>query len=90
MQKISLSKEFNPRSKTTWDNYLACGVAEGFEESSGFDQTVEAWAYLISTGLAWQLQGWFGRAANELIEKGLIDRSGHISWAVVDRGALNA
>lgn len=75
---------FNPRSGTKWTSYLATGIAEGFEESDSFDQTVEAWAYLINTGLAYQLQGWFGRNAAAIIDAGSIDNNGHINWDLVD------
>jgi hypothetical protein len=34
------------------------------------DEEVEAWQYLIDTGLAWQLQGWYGRTAQRLINEG--------------------
>ena len=34
------------------------------------DEEVEAWQYLIDTGLAWQLQGWDGRTAQRLINDG--------------------
>ena len=34
------------------------------------DEEVEAWQYLIDTGLAWQLQGWYGRTAQRLINDG--------------------
>jgi len=53
------------------DNYTAVGLAEGFIEPEQEGQVIEAWQHLIDTGLAWQLQGWFGRMANLLIEQGL-------------------
>ena len=53
------------------DSYTATGIAEGFIEADSEDQVIEAWQTLIDTGLAWQLQGWFGRQANRLIEEGI-------------------
>lgn len=35
------------------------------------DEEVEAWQYLIDTGLVWQLQGSYGRTAQRLIEEGV-------------------
>ena len=55
-------------------NYEAVGIAEGFIESSSKEEVIEAWQYLVDTGLAWQLQGWFGRTAQTLIENGIIKR----------------
>lgn len=52
------------------DSYTATGIAEGFIEATDNDQVIEAWQTLIDTGLAWQLQGWFGRQAQRLIEEG--------------------
>jgi hypothetical protein len=54
------------------DSYNAVGIAEGFVEAESEDQVLEAWQYLVNSGLAWQLQGWFGRTASHLIEQGLI------------------
>lgn len=51
--------------------YEATGLAEGFIEGTREEQ-LEAWQYLVDTGLAWKLQGWFGRAATALIEAGEI------------------
>ena len=53
--------------------YEAVGIAEGFVESDSEEQVVEAWQYLVDTGLAWQLQGHFGRTARTLIEEGVIN-----------------
>ena len=53
------------------DTYTAVGLAEGFIEADSQEQVIEAWQYLIDTGLAWQLQGWFGRTAAHLISEGI-------------------
>mgnify|MGYP001359216354 FL=1 len=53
------------------DNYTAIGLAEGFIEADSEEQVIEAWQHLIDTGLAWSLQGSFGRAAVALIEQGI-------------------
>ena len=56
--------------------YLATAIAEGFCEGEGAseDEQIIAWQYLIDTGMAWSLQGWFGRRASELIEAGICHR----------------
>ena len=56
------------------NTYNAVGIAEGFIEAESEDQIIEAWQTLIDTGLAWQLQGWFGRQAQYLIEEGICTR----------------
>lgn len=53
------------------DLYTATGIAEGWIESTSEEQSIEAWQYLINTGAAWCLQGWFGRVAADLIEQGI-------------------
>ena len=54
------------------DTYRAVGLAEGFESGTE-DEVIAAWQLLVDTGLAWQLQGWFGRTARALIERGVIN-----------------
>jgi hypothetical protein len=55
------------------DNYKAVGLAEGFEEGTE-EEVIEAWQYLVDTGLVWKLQGIFGRQAAALIEAGIIHK----------------
>jgi hypothetical protein len=63
--------------------YDAVGIAEGFIEPESEEQVIEAWhpqglrseaeqQYLHDTQLAYRLQGWFGRTAQNLLEQGII------------------
>jgi hypothetical protein len=54
------------------DAYTATGIAEGFIEADSEEQVLAAWQHLVDTGLAWQLQGSFGRTARQLINQGVI------------------
>ena len=51
--------------------YLATAYAEGFceGESGTEEEQICAWQWLIDTGTCWQLQGFFGRTAESLIEQ---------------------
>lgn len=53
------------------DDLTAVQIAEGQIEVDTQDEVIEAWQHLIDTGLCWQLQGWFGRTAFELLAKGI-------------------
>jgi len=52
-------------------DYQAVGLAEGWIEGTE-DQILDAWQHLHDTGLAYKLQGWFGRTAQDLLEAGEI------------------
>lgn len=52
------------------DSFTAVMIAEGVYQAESEQQYIEAWQLLIDTGMAWSLQGWFGRTAQNLIEEG--------------------
>jgi len=64
--------------KIKMDSYRACAIAEGFCEGEGAskEEQIEAWQYLINTGLCWKLQGWYGRTARDLIVAGVCKPAG--------------
>ena len=76
----------NQKSTIEWTSYLATAYAEGFCEGEGATliEQLEAWAVLIQTRLAYSLQGFFGRTASNLIQKGIISEIGVIDWEVVE------
>lgn len=72
----------NQRSDVVWTSYLACGKIEGFEDLDA--EEIEAWAYLISTGDCWTLQGSYGRGAKQLLEAGYVSEKGVINWGFLE------
>ena len=54
------------------NDYRATGLAEGWIHTDDENEIIEAWQYLHDTGLAYRLQGWFGRTAQSLLEAGEI------------------
>ena len=54
------------------DSYTAVGIAEGFVQAESEQQVIQAWQYLHDTRMGYQLQGWFGRTLNQLLEEGVI------------------
>lgn len=56
--------------------YMATSIAEGFCEGEGAseEQQIDAWQYLHDTKIAYSLQGWFGRTAQNLIKQGIIEK----------------
>ena len=53
------------------EGYRAVGLADGFIRGSQAEQ-LKAWTYLVESGKAWQLEGWFARRAIELLADGRI------------------
>lgn len=53
------------------NQFTAIGIVEGFVDADSEEQVVEAWQFLIDTGIAWHLQGYFGRQAAALIDQGV-------------------
>ncbi len=53
--------------------YKATVIVEGFNEgeNASKEDQINAWQYLIDTGKAWSLQGWYGRTATRLIQDGI-------------------
>ena len=51
----------------------AVGIAEGWIEAENEQEVIDAWQQLHDTGLAYKLQGWFGRTARDLINEGIIN-----------------
>ena len=54
-------------------DFDATMIAEGVQEPVSDAQYIQAWQHLVDTGLAWTLQGWFGRRAKQLIDAGVIN-----------------
>jgi hypothetical protein len=60
----------------TFTPQSACAIVEQQVASDIFEETA-AWQYLIDTGLAWRLQGWYGRTAKRLIDDGYCTYTDH-------------
>jgi len=70
------------------EGYRAIGLADGFIIGSEAEQ-LKAWTYLVTSGRAWELEGWFVRRAIELLatDKITVNRKVLPVWvrAEVDR-----
>lgn len=69
---INRSHDHAHAGKTSgMDAYTAVSLAEGIVDGDD-DEILAAWQYLVDSGLAWTLQGWFGRQAAAMINSGLL------------------
>lgn len=62
------------------NNFDATMIVEGQWELAGVEPSEEAFLeacqHLIDTGLAWSLQGYFGRTCQHMIDEGHCQRGG--------------
>jgi len=69
----------NNEASTLVDNIIA------YEQGELNDREIVClFADLVRSGMAWSLQGHYGRTANALIKEGWIDREGNVSLAVLE------
>jgi hypothetical protein len=76
----------NQKTEIRWTPYLAIAYAEGFleGENATLSEQIEAWAVIAKLKLHRDLQGFFGRTVNHLIEQSIIDWDGNINWLVIE------
>ena len=60
------------------DDYRAVMIVEGVENVESPVEYLQAVSYLIETGMAWSLQGFFGRTCARFIDEGIISKTGEI------------
>ncbi len=72
--------QHKPDEEKKMDTFKATMIAEGEYAMAGYvqgaqptdEEIIEAWQLLHDTGLAYKMQGWFGRVAKSLLDRGMI------------------
>jgi hypothetical protein len=64
------------KNQSSFDLVSAIMEYEAGEMSE--EDTLKLFSHLIKTGLAWTLQGHYGRTATDLINSGLLSKTGDI------------
>lgn len=67
---MTLRGEDIMQTEYTFTPQSACAIVEQEVPSDIFEETA-AWQYLIDTGIAWRLQGFYERTAKRLIIDGV-------------------
>lgn len=77
-----LTKSFNPKNEFDVVGFVMAFEGGELEEK----QIIEGFQHLINSGLAWSLQGSYGRMAQELIDKGYCHESSTARMTAPHRG----
>ncbi len=67
-----LYKQLKLEKGLVMDLHTAIGKCEGYIKCDTAEEEVKAWQFLVDTGMAWQLQGWFGRQAESMLAMGIL------------------
>lgn len=54
-------------------NQDALSICDGSSKCMDYQKHIEAWQYLVDTGLVWKQDGWFGKCAQLMIKEGHIN-----------------
>ncbi len=52
--------------------YNATMIAEGSMDETNDMSYIQAWQHLVDTGVVWELQGFYGRAAHRMLSEGTL------------------
>lgn len=75
MYRTQIGEPPKSRKKAKKKNFDLTGQIIAFENGNlSEDEVIELFQHLVDTGMAWQLQGSYGRMANNLINAGYVHR----------------